>query len=76
MVLSIVSCNCDEAAWLFLQVLVPLAPVFLCFVTIFKFYLALILCYFKLVANFPFSILPHYFRPSGMKHQLQFSSLL
>ena len=61
MVLSIVSCNCDEDAWLFLPVLVLLAPLAFSAVTILKFFLVLILCFFKLVANVPISIMPHCF---------------
>ena len=33
-------------------------------------------CFFKLVANFPFNILPHCFWPSWTKHLLELSPLL
>ena len=54
MVLSIVSCNCDEGAWLFVPVLVLLAPLGFSAVTS-LFFISL------LGANFPLSILPHRF---------------
>ena len=62
MMLSIVSCNCDEGAWLFLPVLVLLAPLaFSALSQSSDSSLCLFCVFFKLVANFPFIILPHHF---------------
>ena len=58
MVLSIVSCNCDEGAWLFLPVVVLLAPLAFSAVSHSSTSFLCLFCFFKLVANFPFSILP------------------
>ena len=71
MVLSIVCCNCDEGAWL-LPVLALLAPLaFSALSQSSNSYLCLF-CFLKLVANFPFTILPHCVWPSWTKHLLVF----
>ena len=62
MVLSIVSCNCNGGAWLFLPVLVLLAPLGFSAVShSSKTFLCLFFVSLSYKQNFPFSIFPHCF---------------